>query len=117
MFLSFRDEDTGLNFTDHLLAALRRKGIFTFIDREQTYTIKAIEESHISIIILSKNYANSPWCLEELVKIMECRCCNGQTVLPVFYDVDPSDVRYQRWVYKEAFEKHEERFKDDLAKI
>lgn len=109
--------DTRLNFTDHLLAALRRKGIFTFVDREQTYAIKAIEESHISIIILSENYASSTWCLEELVKIMECRCCNGQTVLPVFYDVDPSDVRHQRWVYKEVFENFEERFKDDLAKI
>ncbi|KAI3730801.1 hypothetical protein L1987_61979 [Smallanthus sonchifolius] len=30
-----------------------------------------------------------------------------QTVLPVFYDVDPSDVRKQKRKYEEAFSKHE----------
>jgi uracil phosphoribosyltransferase len=34
--------------------------------------LKAIEESAISIIVLSKNYASSRWCLDELVKILEC---------------------------------------------
>jgi hypothetical protein len=34
-------------------------------------------------------------------------------VIPVFYKVDPSDVRHQRQSYAEAFVKHQQRFKDD----
>ena len=35
----------------------------------------------------------------------------GLTVLPVFYHVDPSDVRNQRGTFAEAFAKHEEDIK------
>ncbi|XP_059288899.1 TMV resistance protein N-like [Lycium ferocissimum] len=39
---------------------------------------------------------------------------NGQTVIPVFYDVDPSEVRNQRESFAEAFVKHESMCKDDV---
>ncbi|KAL6315878.1 hypothetical protein AAG906_012214 [Vitis piasezkii] len=101
VFLSFMGEDTRHNFTDHLYRALNRKG---FIAPE---LLKAIEESRICLIILSKNYARSRWCLEELVKIMEWRQSMGQLVFPIFYHVDPSDVRRQTGSYEQAFERHE----------
>ncbi|RVW88863.1 Disease resistance-like protein DSC2 [Vitis vinifera] len=41
--------------------------------------------------------------LNELVKIMECRKEMGQTVVPIFYHVDPSDVRKQMGSFGEAF--------------
>ena len=102
VFLSFRGEDTRYNFTDHLYAALKQKGIITFRDEEgleRGKTIfelfKAIEELQFVIIILSKNYASSKWCLDELTKIIKCRKKIGLIVLPIFYDVDPTDVRNQ----------------------
>ncbi|XP_028060255.1 TMV resistance protein N-like [Camellia sinensis] len=62
--------------------------------------------------MFSENYAASSWCLDELVKIMECRKTFQQTVLPIFYDIVPFDVQAQNGSFTEAFAKHEERFKE-----
>jgi hypothetical protein len=56
----------------------------------------AIQQSRMAIVIFSENYASSTFCLEELTKIMECIKHNGRLVWPVFYLVDPSDVRHQK---------------------
>ncbi|XP_059452926.1 disease resistance protein RPV1-like [Corylus avellana] len=124
VFLSFRGKDTRNNFTAHLFAALDQKGINTYIDNAlergeniSPALLKAIEESKISVIVLSQNYASSSWCLDELATILECKETKGQIVLPVFYKVDPSEVRYQKNSFGEAFVKHEERFKDDQMKV
>ncbi|KAJ9676146.1 hypothetical protein PVL29_024913 [Vitis rotundifolia] len=125
VFLSFRGEDTRNNFTAHLYHALCHKGIYTFIDddklaRGQVISpalVTAIENSMFSIIVLSENYASSRWCLEELVKILECKENKGQTVLPIFYHVDPSDVRKQRGKFGEALAKHEENMKENVERV
>ncbi|PRQ22094.1 putative TIR domain-containing protein [Rosa chinensis] len=39
------------------------------------------------------------------------------TVLPIFYDVDPSVVRKKTGSFGEAFANHEERFSDDKEKV
>jgi hypothetical protein len=123
-FLSFRGEDTRKSFTAHLYAALRRNDINTFMDDKlrsgeeiSPALLTAIEQSAISIIVFSKNYASSRWCLNELMKILECRKKMGQQVLPLFYHVDPSEVRNQTNSVGEAFAKLEERFQDDHMKV
>ena len=115
VFLSFRGEDTRTNFTSHLYTALIRKGIVTFRDDEElrrgekisSELITAIEKSRCALVILSKNYDNSNWCLEELAKIMKCRIEMGLLVFPVFYHVDPSHVRKQWGRYGVAFKNHQ----------
>ncbi|KAH0775550.1 hypothetical protein KY290_006961 [Solanum tuberosum] len=122
VFLSFRGADTRRTFTGHLYEGLKNRGIFTFQDDKRLEhgdsiseeLMKAIEESQVAVIVFSKNYATSRWCLNELVKIMECKVENGQIVIPVFYDVDPSHVRYQSESFVETFAKHESRYKDDV---
>ena len=52
--------------------------------------------------------------LKELAKIADCIEGSGKHVLPIFYDVDPSEVTKQSGNYEKAFLKHEERFKEDL---
>jgi hypothetical protein len=120
VFLSFRGEDTRTSFTSHLHSALKNAGIYGFRDDtsiqrgHSIYTIlRSIEESRISIIIFSKNYAYSRWCLQELEKIMECNRTNGQIVLPVFFDVDPSEVRHQTGEFGKAFQNLLNTIKED----
>ncbi|XP_059429295.1 disease resistance protein RUN1-like [Corylus avellana] len=125
VFLSFRGEDTRLNFTDHLYSALNKNGIRTFRDDEKLERgkpispelLKVIEESRFAVIILSRNYALSKWCLDELAKIVECMKEERLRVLPVFYDVDPSDVRKQRGSFAQVFSEHEEHFKENIEKV
>ena len=62
--------------------------------------VQAIEESHILIVIFSIKYASSTWCLQEPAKIAEYFEVSRQTVLPIFYDVSPSDVRKQSGMEK-----------------
>ncbi|KAH9725100.1 ADP-ribosyl cyclase/cyclic ADP-ribose hydrolase [Citrus sinensis] len=99
VFVSFRGEDTRDNFTSHLHADLCRKKIETFVDYQlkrggeiSTSLLDAIEGSKISIIIFSERYASSRWCLDELVKILDCKKKYGQIVIPVFYQ-----EKFQRW--------------------
>ncbi|XP_054819294.1 TMV resistance protein N-like [Prosopis cineraria] len=121
VFLSFHGEDTRLGFIGYLREALRQRGIHAFIDDEGIRTgeeitpalFRAIQESRIAIIVFSENYANSTFCLKELEKILECFKEEGRVIYPVFYYVDPSELRCPRGSYAEALAKLEERFKDN----
>ncbi|KAL6198428.1 hypothetical protein ACLB2K_028217 [Fragaria x ananassa] len=124
VFLSFIGEDTRDGFTGHLYDRLVRKGIKTFIDNDLTRgeeisqaLLRAIEESKLSLIVFSEKYASSKWCLEELVHILKCRRLKNQMVQPIFYKVDPSDVRHQRGKFGESHADLERRFKDDMRKV
>ena len=115
VFLSFRGDDTRKNFTDHLYTSLVTRGIHTFRDDEELEKggdiaadlSRAIEESRIFIIIFSKNYAYSRWCLNELLKIIDCVTQKESMVVPIFYHVPPSDVRNQSGSFDYAFTFHE----------
>lgn len=115
IFLSFSGEDTRTNFIDHLYTALADISIYTFkydqkIQRGEsisTELLKSIEWSRFSVVVFLKKYADLSWCLDELVKIVDCKNSIGQTLIPVFYNVDPSKVRKQKGRFEEAFAKRE----------
>ncbi|XP_035541451.1 disease resistance protein RUN1-like [Juglans regia] len=125
VFLSFRGEETRKNFTDHLYSALMQAGILTFRDDDglgrgeniSSGLLNAIRGSRISIVVFSKDYASSRWCLDELVEIVKCKNTTGHTLVPIFYNVDPSDVRKQTGTFAEAFIRHEERFRMDMERV
>nr|GEU93105.1 Toll/interleukin-1 receptor (TIR) domain-containing protein [Tanacetum cinerariifolium] len=79
VLISFRGEDTRKTFVGHLYQALQAKCIETYKDDEKmmhgkiinNQLIQAIKDSRFFIIVFSKNYASSSWCLGELVEIME----------------------------------------------
>ncbi|MED6198687.1 hypothetical protein PIB30_068913 [Stylosanthes scabra] len=117
VFLSFRGY-TRLKFTDTLYHALINKRIKTFKDSEdlrigkelEGELMEAIERSRMSILILCNEYPTSRWCLDELVKIMECSY-NGRMrpVLPIYYYVAKSEVQFQLNKYGEAMAAQEQK--------
>jgi len=117
VFVSFRGSDVRDGFLSHLIEALSLNQIASFVDYNipkghqiSDVLLRAIQVSSIYLIIFSENYASSSWCLLELVKIVECSKKYGHILLPIFYKVDPSDVRHQRGSYVEAFVAHEREY-------
>ncbi|XP_056165270.1 disease resistance protein L6-like [Syzygium oleosum] len=121
VFLSFRGSDTCKAFTDHLYHSLVKAGIVPVCVFRDDNSISIGEEfgsqilyviarSKISIPIISENYASSKWCLHELIHIMDHKKSTSHMVLPIFYKVDPSDVRYQKGSFGEAFHSRKKHF-------
>lgn len=107
VYISVQCEDPAKFTTEMIDKSLVARGVPTFKDikqprRNQRGTElgdelrEAIRMSTISIILFSKEYMYSSWCLEELVMILESRKKWGTIVVPIFYGVDPSDIRKQR---------------------
>ncbi|CAI8613796.1 unnamed protein product [Vicia faba] len=112
VFLSFRGEDSRPKFISHLYSALQNAGIYAFIDNDEIQRgdqisvslLEAIRQSRISIVVLSKNYTNSRRCMLELETIMDIGRTRGLVVVPVFYEVDPWEVRHQTSKFGEALQ-------------
>ncbi|RXH97829.1 hypothetical protein DVH24_010154 [Malus domestica] len=124
VFLSFRGEDTRKTFTDHLYAALVNASFRTFRDDDELERgediklefVKAIQQSRSSVVVFSKDYSSSRWCLNELVMILKRKKTSHHVVLPVFYDVDPSHLRKQTGSIAKAFARHQKTQSFDTVK-
>ncbi|XP_030476805.2 disease resistance protein L6-like [Syzygium oleosum] len=116
VFLSFRGKDTRKGFTDHLYTSLVDAGINVFRDNDELRVgeefgqelLYSIMQSKISIPIISENYASSKWCLRELAQMLECKRIRRQIVLPIFYKVEPSQVRHLTGKLGNAIKAHKE---------
>jgi len=103
VFINFWGQDIGRKFVSHLHAVLLQAQVKTLFNEEKFHEGMKVEEhkraiacSKIAIIVFSETYTESTNCLLELEKIIECRQTFGQIVLPVFYEIDPLDVRHQK---------------------
>eukprot|EP01018_Ginkgo_biloba_P008223 Gb_30989 [translate_table: standard] len=111
VFLSFRGPDVRKTLVDHLFESLTAAGVHVFLDNERLekgenieFSLRqAVEDTEIHIPIFSPDYAESYWCLEEVTQMSKSK----GLLIPLFYDVEPSDVRYPRkGRYAKAFEQH-----------
>ena len=125
VFLSHRVKDTGSSFAADLHEALTNQGIVVFRDgiddedAEQPYVeekMKAVEESRSSIVVFSENYGSFV-CMKEVGKIVTCKELMDQLVLPIFYKIDPGNVRKQEGNFKKYFNDHEANPKIDIEEV
>ncbi|KAI4385127.1 hypothetical protein MLD38_003186 [Melastoma candidum] len=100
VFLSFRGTDCRQNIVSHLYNALDQKGIRTFMDEGEleagekiSEILEALKRSSMAIVVFSKNYAESAWCLNELELMMNQKEKGRFWVIPIFYRVTPGEVR------------------------
>eukprot|EP00253_Pinus_taeda_P015740 PITA_15740 len=115
VFINHRGPDVKNTFASHLYRRLRDHALRVFLDKPEledgrsifSQIDHAIRVASVHIAIFSKNYAQSSWCLDELVLMKE----SGATILPVFLNVKPCVVRHtgEDGEFAEALQKHREK--------
>ncbi|KAH9287870.1 hypothetical protein KI387_031987, partial [Taxus chinensis] len=114
VFINHRGPDVKHTLAMALYGALSGMGLRPFLDSKELekgdFLPRAIKEAMSSaefhIAIFSEKYAESPWCLAELSFMLK----TGNRFVPVFYYVDPADLRrVDKGVYAPAFLQHEEK--------
>lgn len=111
VFINHRGPDVKRTFAAHLCDALSRVGFCPFLDaksiKQGRSVFKSIDEALsdacVHVAIFSKRYAESKYCLDELLDMLQ----SGKVILPVFYDVKPQHLRCtEEGPFTEGFGKH-----------
>eukprot|EP00253_Pinus_taeda_P005779 PITA_05779 len=114
VFISHRGPDVKNSFVGHLYRDLHAHGLQPFLDREELQAGEyidpqiegAIRTAYVHIVIFSPRYADSRWCLDELVLIWKK---SEDIIIPVFYKVKPFEPRWLKdGTYAQALAKHEQ---------
>ncbi|CAH2046355.1 unnamed protein product [Thlaspi arvense] len=109
VFVNFRGDELRCGFVSHLVEALKRHGTNVFIDKfekkgeDLTNLFVRIEESTIALVIFSRRYTESTWCLDELVKIKQRADQGLLKVIPIFFKVEPVTVKQLRGAFGDQF--------------
>jgi len=97
VFLNHRGPDVKRGFASHLYQALQEAGCRPFLDERsleegkpgQKQIYEALRCASVHVAIFSKQYAHSPYCLDELCEMIKSQ----KPIIPVFYNVSPSVLR------------------------
>ncbi|XP_010433895.1 PREDICTED: protein PHLOEM PROTEIN 2-LIKE A8-like [Camelina sativa] len=109
VFISFRGKDERNGLLTHLKQKLVDRNVKVFTDDNVTgqrlqNLFGHIRKSRIAIVIFSKSYAESVWCLDELVMIKKCiETEKLNAVIPIFHKVKVSSVKKQSGKFGEKF--------------
>ncbi|KAK4789688.1 hypothetical protein SAY86_016992 [Trapa natans] len=114
VFVSFRGKEIRNRFMSHLFHAFEKANILCYRDTDgdqRGHTVgpmlkDAIKNSRNALIVFSPNYAESHWCLDEVIEIINCAReyqGHGYMVVPIFFDVEPTDVKNQTADFGEGF--------------
>ena len=111
VFISHRGPDTKTGFVGFLYKDLVAAGLQPFLDCKSIdigddswdCIEHAIKRTPLALVVFSESSAQSEWCLRELHVMLHTPSVK---VLPVFYNVRPSEVRFpESGRLKDGFEK------------
>jgi len=114
VFINHRGLDVKHTLAATLYNTFTGMGLRVFLDSEElelgdflpAEIEDAMRSASLHIAVFSLNYAQSPWCLAELSFMLK----TGNHIVPVFYHVQPHDVRYaEKGVYADAFSHHKKK--------
>jgi len=102
VFINHRGPDVKKTFASHLYHSLTERGVKVFLDKEELEKgdsnwcqIKdAIRVASVHIALFSPTYALSNWCLDELLLMLESMGESRSTIIPIFFGVKPSKLRW-----------------------
>ncbi|XP_010549011.1 PREDICTED: protein PHLOEM PROTEIN 2-LIKE A5 [Tarenaya hassleriana] len=109
VFINYRGDELRYGFVSHLVEALERNRVNFFIDKDEQRgkdlkdLFLRIDQSLIALVIFSRRYAESEWCLDELSRINKRVEMGKLRVIPIFYKVDADDVREQKGKFGDKF--------------
>ncbi|XP_010555581.1 PREDICTED: uncharacterized protein LOC104825034 [Tarenaya hassleriana] len=103
VFINFRGKNCRYGFVSYLKDELKDNNINVFTDEDARY----IRKSKIALVVFSKHYADSYWCLDELVEIKKCMEVEKLHAIPIFYKVKAAHVKKQSGKFGENFLKLE----------
>eukprot|EP00253_Pinus_taeda_P028236 PITA_28236 len=128
VFLNHRGPDVKEGLATHIYNGLKKLGLSVFLDQPELQRGEelkpqiegAIRTASVHVAIFSPSYAQSSWCLDELVLMREQKLKSGSTIIPVFYKVQPADLRWARvgkGVYARDLGEHERKSRYDTETI
>ncbi|XP_014515208.1 disease resistance protein LAZ5 isoform X1 [Vigna radiata var. radiata] len=108
VLINFNGEDIRRKFVSHLDYALSTVGLTTFLHEENAVKGMHIQQPilnlcRVAIVVFTKTYSQSAWCLHELQQIIKWQETYSRHVLPVYYEIQPSDVRLQKGDFGKSF--------------
>ncbi|XP_054824826.1 protein VARIATION IN COMPOUND TRIGGERED ROOT growth response-like [Prosopis cineraria] len=89
--ISYNDMETDSVYR-MLWSALGTK-YFVRIGSRWVNPLEKIEESQIYVAVFSKSFVYSSRCLDTLAVMFECMKVPGHKFLPIFFNIDPSEVK------------------------
>lgn len=119
VFLSHHGPDTKEKFAQPLYDRLVSHGLRVFLDKPELVGALKIETqievpiqfASVNIVIFSPRFPESSWCMDELFLMTKAT----GTILPVFYEVEPSDLD---GIYIETlYSHHREKQRQDTGTI
>ena len=108
VLINFTGEDIQKKFVSHLDSVLSDVGFTTFLHHPNALNPTHIQQpilnlSRVAIVVFTKTYSQSAWCLHQLQQIIRWQETYCRHLLPVYYEIEPSDVRLQMGDFGKAF--------------
>jgi len=108
VLINFNGEEIRNKFVSHLDYTLSTFGFTTFLHEENAVKGMNIEEHilnlcRVAIVVFTETYSQSAWCLHQLQQIIKWHETYCRHVLPIYYEIEPSDVRLQKGHFGKAF--------------